>query len=184
VDRAIVGEFRIEASPPPPDFEGGVGWDHVRLACDCGGAAFRIVGWPRSGAGPGSVLWQTFSRAFREARAALRSDASSASMFELPIGAACERCGRERMLLDDGRVPGRIATDRRERPRESYRCRVCRRGVVSLRVAYCAGPPPRGGAAVEVHVHCVACHRTARIAGADSRASEQQQRLDLLYGRG
>lgn len=184
MDREIVGELRIEASPPPPDFEGGAGWEHVRLACDCGGTAFRVVGWPRGGAGSGSVLWQTFSRAFREARAAFRPDASSAPMFELPIGAICESCGRERLLLDDGRVPGLLCAERRKLPRESYRCRVCRRGAVSLRIAWLDGSPPRGGVAVEVHVHCLACHRTARIAAADSRASEQQQRLDLLYGRG
>lgn len=183
MDRELVGGFRIEASAAPPDFERGAGWDHVGLACECGRPAFRIVGWPRGGMGPGGILRQTFFRAFREARAALRSGSADEPMFELPLSAACESCGVATVLLDDPRVPGRLPADRRVLPRESYRCRVCRRGVVSIRVACCDGGPPRGGAAVEVHVDCLACRRTARVAAADSRASEQQQRLDLLYGR-
>ncbi len=184
MDPAFVGDCRLEPAAPPPGFAGGAGWEHVRVVCDCGGAAFRVIGWPRGEGASGGVLWQTFSRAFREARAAFDPDTASTPMFALPIGAACEACGHERLLLDDARVPGRIAAPERGRPRESYRCRVCRRSAVSIRIASVLGQPPRGGAAVEVHVHCLACHRSARIAGADSRASEQQQRLDRLYGRG
>lgn len=104
-------------------------------------------------------------------------------MFALPLAVVCEACGRERILLDDARLPRRGPSERVRLPRESYRCRVCRRGAVAIRIAWCEGAPPRGGAAVEVHVQCAACQRTARIAAADSRASEQQQRLDRLYGR-
>ena len=167
----------------PRDFAGGDGWTHVRVVCECGSGAFRVVGWPRSGAAAGGVFWQTFSRAFREARAAFAPDAESRPLFALPIEATCETCGRERLLLDDARIPDRLSAGARRLPRESFRCRVCRRGAVSLRIASIAGPPPRGGVAVELHVHCLACHRGAPIAAADSRASEQQQRLDRLYGR-
>ncbi len=183
MDRELVAGFRIETSAAPPDFERRTGWEHCGLACECGRSAFRVVGWPRGGSGPGGVVWQTFARAFRETRAVLRSGSADEPMFELPLSAACEACGREIVLLDDPRVAGRMPAERRDRPRESYRCRVCRRGAVSIRIACCDGGPPRGGAAFEVHVDCVACRRTARIAAADSRASEQQQRLDRLYGR-
>lgn len=183
MDRELVGGFRSEAATAPFDFERGAGWDCARLACECGGPSFRIVGWPRSAGGRGGVVWQTFSRAFREARAAFAPNAALEPLFGLPLSATCERCGREGLLLDHERVPGRIPAERRALPRESYRCRVCRRGAVAITVAFSDGQPPRGGAAVEVHVHCIACHRSARIAGSDSRASEQEQQLDLLYGR-
>lgn len=183
MDRELVGNLRIEAATAPFELERGAGWDLARLACDCGGRSFRVVGWPRTSGGRGGVAWQTFSRAFREARAALQSTASIEAPFGLPLFATCEACGREALLLDDERVSGRIPAALRHLPRESYRCRVCRRGAVVVTVASSLGPPPRGGAAIEVHVHCIACRRSAQIAGSDSRASEQEQRLDLLYGR-
>lgn len=188
MDRELVAGFRIEPPAATPGFDRRAGWEQVGLACECGRSAFRIVGWPCGGMGPGGmgrggVLWQTFSRAFRETRAVLRNAAADQPMFELPLSATCEACGREIVLLDDPRVPGRMPIEHRRLPRESYRCRVCRRGAVSIGIAFCEGAPPRGGAAVEVHVDCLACRRTARIAAVDSRASEQQQRLDRLYGR-
>jgi hypothetical protein len=183
VDPELVGDFRIEATAAPFDSKRGTGWEQARLACHCGGRSFRVVGWPRSAGGKGGPIWQTFSRAFREARAALRLTDAQEPLFSLPLFATCERCGREILLLDDERVPARVPAQLRHLPRESYRCRVCRRGAVGVAVAYSEGPPPRGGASVEVHVHCNACHCTSLIAGSDSRAGEQEQRLDLLYGR-
>lgn len=183
MNRELVTGFRIEESAAPSDPERRSGWEQVGLACECGGSAFRVVGWPRGAAGSGGVLWQTFSRAFRETRAVLQSAVADRPMFELPLSAVCEACGREVSLLDDPCISDRMPADRRDLPRESFRCRVCRRGTVSIRVGCCDGAPPRGGAAFEVRVDCLACRRTALIAAADSRASEQQQRLDRLYGR-
>ena len=36
---------------------------------------------------------------------------------------------------------------------------------------------------VELVIRCASCHRQARIAWSDARPSEQEVRLDLLYGR-
>jgi hypothetical protein len=39
------------------------------------------------------------------------------------------------------------------------------------------------GVSVEVVSRCDRCHRQARVAWSDGRRSEQEIRLDLLYGR-
>jgi len=187
VDRELVGNFTmIEAAAAPFEFERGAGWESALLECACGGDAFRLIGWPRAAVGSGGVLWRTFARVFREVRAAMEPPARGESPYLLPLFAACEACGREAGLFDRDAVAGRLAQELRHLPRESLRCRACRRGAFTIGVAVggaAEGALPRDGKAVEVRARCVACHRTARVAWSDARPSAQAQRLDLLYGR-
>lgn len=159
------------------------GWEQARLACPCGGDAFRVIGWPRAAVGRGGSFWRTFGRVFREVRAAMEPPERAESPFFLPLTAVCEGCGREARLFDRDPIPGRLPSEQRTLPREAHRCRVCRRDTFALAVAVCAGEDRRDGAAAEVRAHCRACHHTARLAWSDARPSEREQRLDLLYGR-
>lgn len=136
MDRELVGNLRIEAATAPFELERGAGWDLARLACDCGGRSFRVVGWPRTFLAVGVGSPQTFSRAFREARAALQSTASIEVPFGLPLFATCEACGREALLLDDERVSGRF------RPR-SDTFRASPTAAVSVAAAPSSSPSPR-----------------------------------------
>lgn len=193
MDREIFDGWRtLEAAPltGAPRADGrDEDWEHVRLACRCGGDGFRIVGWPRAASAVGGVFRRSFTRVFREVRAAMQPPESAESPFRLPLFVACDRCGDERALLDRESVPGRIANEHRHLPRESLRCRVCRRGRFAVDVSLAGLATSAGGrgsaegAAVEVRAHCRACHHTTRIAWADERPSEQALRLDLLYGR-
>jgi len=184
MDGALVGSCRtlaLGAEPFAPARTAG--WEHARLACDCGGESFRLIGWPRAAVGGGGALFRAFARVLREARAAMEPPERAVSPWCLPLSAGCERCGRETLLFDDERIPGRLPPDLRRLPRESLRCRVCRRGVFGIAVAIAEGELPRDAAAVDVHARCEACHRTARVAWSEPGASEQARRLDRLYGR-
>lgn len=173
-------EFELEAEAVGED---GVGWERALLACPCGSESFRVIGWPWSAVGPGGALRRTLARVLRETRAALTLDSSDAPLFWLPLFGVCEACGREARLLDEASLPGRLAEPARSLPRESHRCRVCRRGTFRLAIAVGCGADPRDRAAGEIRAHCCACHRATRLAFADARPSEQSRRLDLLYGR-
>jgi len=121
------------------------------------------------------------------------------SPFWLPVFARCDVCGREAVVLDAAGLAGRMPLDTRGEPRESARCRACRRGSFALVVGATghegehedprdreqAVEPGVGPAsvAVELVMQCAACRRQARIAWSDARPSEQDVRLDLLYGR-
>jgi uncharacterized protein YuzB (UPF0349 family) len=114
-----------------------------------------------------------------------------ASPFWLPIFTHCHECGRAAALFDGERVVGRMAGSERAEPKESIRCRVCHRGLFELVVGVQRGStrdalqsePVGSFCAVEVVSHCHGCHRQARIAWSDGRRSEQEVKLDLLYGR-
>lgn len=156
---------------------------YVGLRCRCDGTRFRVIGWPRVATAGGSFFWRSLARVWREARATTEEGEPSESPFWLPLFVRCEGCGLESTLLDGDAVAGALPVERRGEPRESYRCRVCRRGVVELVVgeAHDARRPER--ADYEVLVCCSRCTRQARVAWSEGRPSAREVRLDLLYGR-
>lgn len=105
------------------------------------------------------------------------------SPFWLPIVATCFDCGREARILDDEVVVGRLDAIGRREPREGLRCRVCRRGQMELAIGEARDPADGMRADFEVVARCRACLREHRVAWSDGRPSEQEVRLDLLYGR-
>ena len=183
-------------APECPDAE----MEYWALACSCGGRVLRVSGRPRATRGTGSYFWRSVARVWREARVRTEGGELLESPFMLPLWLRCERCGDESPILRtvaEGGVPlegdGVASRDEREEPREAFRCRACRRGGVDLVVGVCA---PEGfeadsahertsdaPLAAEVLVRCRACDHKARIAWFDRRPSEQEVRLDLLYGR-
>ena len=68
-------------------------------------------------------------------------------------------------------------------PRESYRCRVCRRGSVEVVVGEARDARSEIRADHDIVARCFSCHRQARIAWSEGRPSAQEVRLDMLYGR-
>ncbi|MFK7895574.1 MAG: hypothetical protein AB8G23_07040 [Myxococcota bacterium] len=184
----LVGQLHIDVSkdafsPEKPD----ASLAYVGLRCPCGQSLFHLSGWPRVATGRGGYFWRSVSRVWREARVVMKDGEPVESPFWLPLAARCEHCGTESIFLNHESVVGRLPAAAQSDPRESYRCRLCRRGVVSL-VVGCAEDegPGRGspaGVAVEVVTRCDRCHRQDRIAWSDGRPSGQQVRLDLLYGR-
>jgi hypothetical protein len=188
VDRDLFRNFETDPSlpvfaPKRPDRE----MAYYALRCPCGIEVFRLTGWPRIVSGRGSFFWRSVARVWREARLPMQDGEAVASPFWLPISTCCHGCGREETLFDGERMAGRMALSERAEPRESIRCRVCRRGLVELVVgiARAAALDERVGSpsAVEIVSRCHGCHRQARIAWSDLRRSEQEIRLDLLYGR-
>ena len=105
------------------------------------------------------------------------------SPFWLPVSVCCEACGREEILLDGETVVVRLPEGRRNEPREAYRCRVCRRGIVELAVGEAPDSHFPKRADYEIVAHCSSCHRQARIAWSRGLPNEQEVRLDVLYGR-
>jgi uncharacterized protein with PIN domain len=105
------------------------------------------------------------------------------SPFWLPLSVSCDRCGSEQALLDGPSVLGRMPEGRRGEPRESYRCRACRRGSVELVVGEAGGSERGSVSFFEVVTRCARCRREARVAWSDGRPTEQEVRLDQLYGR-
>jgi hypothetical protein len=164
---------------------------HGGLRCRCGELVFRLSGWPRAISGDGSFFWRTLARVWREARIPTVSGEPIESPFWLPIFARCRQCDREEVLFDGDSGVGHMPAARRHEPRESYRCRVCRRSGVEIVVGVARDPrldaapggAPDDRAALEVVARCHSCHRQARLAFFDGRASIQEIRLDLLYGR-
>ena len=184
MDRELLGGCLALASTPerfalPPR----AGWEQAQVGCACGGDAFRLIGWPHAAIARGSLLWRTFSRAFREVHAALQPTEPVEAPFLLPLTVVCERCGREAWLLDRDPIPGRMPPEARDRPREAHRCRSCRRSAFAVVVALAAGPIATDRAAAEVRVRCRACGQAACLAAVDARPSERERRLDQLYGR-
>ncbi len=156
---------------------------YAGLVCRCGDRVFHLAGWPKLATGRGGFFWRSFSRVFREARVVTEAGEPVESPYWLPLFATCDRCGRVTAIFDDARVADRLAPARRAEPRESYRCRVCRRGAVAIVVGHASDPLERDRMDCEVVVRCARCLRQARVAWAVGRASEQEARLDALYGR-
>ena len=184
MDRELIGDF--ETDPNGPAFSPerrDPAMDYGAIRCPCGGGVFRLAGWPRAVSGSGGFFWRSLTRVWREARMAVENGELVESPFRLPLFARCARCDRERTLLDDERVVGRVEAEGRGEPRESVRCRACRRGAFELVVGQARESAPPAPPAVEVVVRCGSCRRQARLAWSDDVPSEQQRRLDLLYGR-
>jgi len=157
---------------------------HVGLGCPCGSDRFHLSGWPRIATGRGGFFWRTVSRVWREARLPLQEGEPAESPFWLPVFARCDRCTLESVLLDGVGGGGQMSAARRDEPRESYRCRVCRRGTVGLVVGHAADPVQVMRVDFEVIARCSSCQRQARVAWSEGgRPSDQEVRLDLLYGR-
>jgi len=162
-------------------------WVFRGLRCVCGANVFRLTGWPRVISGRGGFFWRSVARVWREARLPMEDGEPVASPFWIPLDARCERCGRAESLLDSDRIAGRLALDERSEPRESVRCRICHESRFEIVVGVASDPTqeePFGSViAIEVVSRCHRCHRRARVAWSDGRRSQQEIRLDLLYGR-
>lgn len=157
---------------------------YTELRCRCGGALFRLAGRPRVAEGRGPFFLRTLGRIWREARIATKDGEPVESPFRVPVVAFCEGCGSEAALL---RIESRHESANRSiesEPRESIRCRVCRRGRFELALGQPKSASPTAPVLfAELVAHCHACRRQARIAWIDERPSEQALRLDALYGR-
>jgi hypothetical protein len=161
------------------------------LSCPCGAQAFRLTGWPRSVTGRGGFFWRSVMRAWRESRLPMQDGELVASPFWIPIFVICHECGQEQAVFDGERVVGCMPESERSEPKESIRCRICHRGLFELVVGTnrdggrgaLQSEPVGSSCAVEIVSHCHSCHRQARIAWSDGQRSEQEVKLDLLYGR-
>ena len=156
---------------------------YYALTCRCGHGVFRVSGWPRITTGRGNLFWRSVTRVFRETRQPMENGEPLESPFFLPIFARCDQCGRDARLLDGEVVVGRLGPEGQREPRESFRCRVCRRGRMELAVGEASDAVDPGRADFELVARCHACARESRVAWSEGRPSEQEVRLDLLYGR-
>lgn len=168
---------------------------YASLQCGCGGFRFRLSGWLTVSTGKGTFFWRSLTRVWREARQAMSDGSPVHSPFKLPIFVRCEACERVDSIFDDEALIERLPMNDRGDPRESLRCRVCGRGgfelVVGVSGVSCGVGV--GGVegeesddslrAVEVISSCHRCHRQERIAWSRSALSDQEIRLDHLYGR-
>ncbi len=105
------------------------------------------------------------------------------SPFRPPLFVRCLDCDREAILLDHPSVEDAMPEAARDEPREALRCRSCRRGRFALCVGFAEDAADEARLDLELVSRCQACHREGRIAWSRGRPSEQEVRLDLLYGR-
>ena len=176
----------LETTDAPPPATPGRGDEALAwsgLACGCGSEAFRVTGWPRITTGRGGLFWRSLTRVFRETRQPMEEGELLEAPFWLPLRVQCERCERETVLLDGDAVADRLSEEGRKEPLESYRCRVCRRGRVGLRVGSAVDAKTPERADFVVVARCRACARESRVAWSRGRPSEQEIELDVLYGR-
>jgi hypothetical protein len=157
--------------------------DYRALRCPCGEAVFRVAGWPRVVSGPGGFFWRTLTRVWREASGTTADGERIDSPFRLPIEIRCGVCDREAALFENADAAKGENLIERDAPRESYRCRDCRRGLVELVVGMSTAEASDRPNAVDVIGRCHRCHHQVRIAASANRDSAQKARLDLLYGR-
>jgi hypothetical protein len=165
---------------------------YAALLCPCGGGLFRLAGRARLAfEGPGGFFWRTLRRIWAEARQPMESGEPVESPFLLPLEVECNRCDRRAPLFEGLANGGSMPPPESKTPREAYRCRSCRRGRVALVVGVTTASEEGFPVdverdevqAVELFARCHACRRQTRVAWADGRPSDQQARLDLLYGR-
>jgi len=205
--RYLLGDWIADSARLPfaPEHPGST-MHYAGLGCSCGARVFRLHGWPHSLVGRGGYLWRSLVRVWREARLPMAEVEPGRSPFLLPVFVDCEQCDRSAPLFDEPGLPERIDSEARALPRESHRCRACRRGRMALVVGWTelpeelrereeSGEPEDSGAgsasqtiamagrAFELLARCQACQRQVRIVVGDARASLQEARLDLLYGR-
>lgn len=132
----IVDSARLPFAPEHPE----PAMHYAGVGCACGVQVFRLHGWPRSLVGRGGYLWRSLVRVWREARLPMTGEEPGRSPFLVPIFLDCEHCDRSAPLFDEPGLPERIASEARLQPRESYRCRICRRGRVTLAVGWTSWP--------------------------------------------
>jgi hypothetical protein len=190
VEREYFGKLKTDAQLPIfiPDFR-EPGMRYASLHCGCGGFRFRLSGWLTVSTGKGAFFWRSLTRVWREARQVMSDGKPVDSPFKLPMFVRCEACERVDSIFDDEALIERLPVNERGDPRESLRCRACGRGDFELVVGVGVGGgaegeesdgPPR---AIEVISCCHRCHRQERIAWSRSARSDQEIRLDRLYGR-
>ena len=105
------------------------------------------------------------------------------SPFRPPLFVRCVECDAEVRVLDHAAVADAMPAGSRGEPREALRCRSCRRGHFALCAGFAQDAADPARIDLEVVSRCEACHREGRIAWSHGRPSEQEVRLDLLYGR-
>lgn len=181
-DRETRPETAIHATGFVP-VDGIEGVDYRPLHCACGGRVFRVSGSPRVAAGSGGFFWRSVTRVWREARELAGEGEPHASAFPLPIETECDACGRRALLPEEGASRSGAPPAGSGRPREAYRCRDCRRGRVELATGLAPVAPDGASQVVDVVARCVRCRREAHLAASDECPTDQQRRLDLLYGR-
>ena len=184
MDPALLDRLESHEAQPAPAFargDDGLAWS--RLGCACGADVFRITGWPRITTGRGGLFWRSLTRVFRETRQPMEEGELLESPFWLPLKARCEACEREATILDEARVGDRLPASGRHEPLESYRCRVCRRGRMQLLLGCASDTLSPDRADYVVVARCRACERESRVAWSKGRPSDQEVKLDLLYGR-
>lgn len=157
--------------------------EYASLVCRCGHDSFRLSGWPRIATAGGSFFWRSVTRVWREARLAMENGEPVESPFWLPIFVRCDRCEREVPIFDGAHLEGRLGDAGQKEPRESFRCRICRRGRLQVVVGVAAEDEEAERVDIDVFVKCRACERPFHIAWSRGRPSAQERRLDLLYGR-
>ena len=188
MDPNLLGPFEADQhsmvfAPERPDRE----MIYHGLSCACGAHVFRLTGWPHVVTGRGGFFWRSVARVWREARLPMQEGEPVESPFWIPLEACCDHCGRIEALFDFEQLEGRMDCDARSEPRESIRCRACRRSLVEIVVGIVEESGRDEGVApairVEIVSRCHRCHRQARVAWSDPQRSPQEIQLDLLYGR-
>jgi DNA-directed RNA polymerase subunit RPC12/RpoP len=191
VERTPFGPLELDPelsvfAPENPDND----MHYTGLRCPCGGVQFRLWGRLSVAFGQGGYFWRTLTRFLREARQPMQVEECPDSPVIPPLFLRCEACRREFTVLDNlsenasSHEAGRDGE--REEPEESLRCRVCSSGRFEL-VAGVSRDESSAVASIpgaaEIISHCHRCRRQTRIAWFRSTVSEQEIRLDLLYGR-
>lgn len=184
MEREILGELKTDEtlSVFVPEVREAT-MRYAGLRCRCGGIRFRLSGWITVASGKGGFFWRSLTRVWREARQSMSGGALVDSPLRLPIFARCDACEREDSIFDDEALLERLPKNERGDPRESLRCRVCGRGRFELVVGMEDDESRDALKAVEVISRCQRCHRQERLAWSRSGSSDQEIRLDLLYGR-
>jgi hypothetical protein len=156
---------------------------YAGVLCRCGDSRFQVQGWPRLALGRGGFFWRSVTRVWREARLPIEHGEPTESPFLPPLFVRCMGCGHDAAVLDDPRVRDAMPSTARGEPKESLRCRSCRRGRFFLSAGFAEDPADVNRLDIEIVARCVACAGEGRIAWSHARPSEQEVRLDLLYGR-
>ena len=156
---------------------------YTGLRCICGGKKFRLSGWLTISSFGEGFFWRSLARVWREVRHSMSGGEGGESHFRLPILTHCGLCDSAAAVLDSPTLVARLADQDRQEPQESLRCRVCGRGHFELVVGVEGSEPNRSMRSVEVIARCHRCHRQERIAWSMGEHSDQEIKLDLLYGR-
>lgn len=184
MDPALLGDLDAMPTPPPATVgRPAEDYAYATLRCRCGHERFHLSGWTRIATDGGGFFWRSLTRVFREARVLMDDGEPAESPFWLPVFLRCDACGRESALADREGLAGRLPDERRGEPREAFRCRACRRGSVEVALGVAEDAARAERVDLEVIARCHRCTRVHRLAWSRGRPSDQEVRLDLLYGR-